>query len=893
MFEFLSDPANQLSGIGVGATLGAWIDQVLNNRSRQTIDDYLEWLDRERHEDLRVKIEEDTASVRSELESLIRQLHYRNEKENKNLAKAIKDGNTELAQELTKLHRVVNTALLQSLNPETVDFEQLYHNALTTQFSKLQMLSVREMRDVVQDLSVAYVSLRLQTSAKDFADPENCEDVLARERHLAIQGVAGSGKTTLMSWIALQCSKKDGNFWAGAIPLFLPLRRLGHRTFNEFEFQQPPAVLINSVIDLPAPPPSHWLLSALTDARAVLLIDGVDELPQHRRPQFWDWLRRLLQGYPKTRTIITSRFFPEDANSKGLLWDPPPTFAQASVSIMNNPEIKTFIERWHDAVNCRDGEEKLLLTKSRDTLYNKLALPENARIRDLCRTPLLCTMVCVLHWKESGYLPRRRSDLYARCCEMLINERDQKRDIAVPDRAATLLTSQDKEMLLQRLALDMMRNNAADAGQQIEVHREDAVRWLTPHLRCCEDVAAGKLDPGEVLNFLVARTGMLREPALNMLVFPHRSFQEYLAACACGAQWQLGELVSRATDDMWHETIVLSAGTKAGGVAFGRKLIEELIARGRSQSDHATRKACLAIAIRCLETTQQVDEEFRKQVSKVVEEIVPPETTLEGKYIAAAGDYIIPYIQYTSLDTKETNRILACIRALVELGTSSAKKLLTSGEQYGGDTRALIIEAALEFPGLDPLELPSVRAILSKKRNVAPHCVRNRVTSLHALSQVDKWSHAKTGTKEITRLQLSELGKLRTLTGIEHASGLTTLYAVKCVQLVTIENIRSCAVLREADFTGCYRISAIEPLSQLQSLATLHLTGCTSVKDPQTLLKITERPRRGEISRPYFPALRELSISSSHLDAGQIATIQRAGVTVTVADDSPISLPPF
>ena len=75
-------------------------------------------------------------------------------------------------------------------------------------------------------------------------------------------------------------------------------------------------------------------------------------------------------------------------------------------------------------------------------------------------------MVCVLHWREEGYLPRQRVDLYDKCCDMLIEARDVKREIPLPPGPLAALTKNDKERTLQHLAFEMM--HAQPDGDEVQ-----------------------------------------------------------------------------------------------------------------------------------------------------------------------------------------------------------------------------------------------------------------------------------------------------------------------------------------------------------------------------------------------------------------------------------------
>ena len=81
-----------------------------------------------------------------------------------------------------------------------------------------------------------------------------------------------------------------------------------------------------------------------------------------------------------------------------------------------------------------------------------------------------------LSWQEEGDLPTKRVALYELCCDLLIETRDKRREIRAAEGGLQYLTKDDKKLVLQRLAWDMMYNqvNGQEYEQQIEVSREDA-----------------------------------------------------------------------------------------------------------------------------------------------------------------------------------------------------------------------------------------------------------------------------------------------------------------------------------------------------------------------------------------------------------------------------------
>src|SRR5262249_16477643 len=156
-----------------------------------------------------------------------------------------------------------------------------------------------------------------------------------------------------------------------------------------------------------------------------------------------------------------------------------------------------------------------------------------------------------------------------------IEERDRKRGIKKPSEPVCWITKDDKEMLLQRLAYNMMKNVVPDekSAPRIEIFRTRAEGWIAGWIPSFQDERARRCQSPEVLEHLIERTGLLREPVTGVIEYTHRSFQEYLAACAAGALDVAGELVNLATDDQWHEVIILAAGTKCGGIPFGKQII--------------------------------------------------------------------------------------------------------------------------------------------------------------------------------------------------------------------------------------------------------------------------------------------------------------------------------
>jgi predicted NACHT family NTPase len=53
--------------------------------------------------------------------------------------------------------------------------------------------------------------------------------------------------------------------------------------------------------------PQGWVNAMLASGRAIVLVDGLDEVPTIQREEVHAWLKELVESYPKSRYIITSR----------------------------------------------------------------------------------------------------------------------------------------------------------------------------------------------------------------------------------------------------------------------------------------------------------------------------------------------------------------------------------------------------------------------------------------------------------------------------------------------------------------------------------------------------------------------------------------------------------
>jgi hypothetical protein len=418
------------------------------------------------------------------------------------------------------------------------------------------------------------------------------EEALLTHDRVLLRGDAGSGKTTLVQWLAVTGAR------AGTcIPYVLPLRTL----IRAGDLPAPVAFL--TAVSCPHTPPQGWAERVLSAERGLILVDGLDEIPAADRTRTRDWLRSLIQAFPGNRWLLTSRptaVRPEWLSTEG--------FSELTLAPMRRPEVATFVHRWHTAAQAAEYEGPLL-----DSLRTK---------RDLARlatNPLMCGLICALHRERRGYLPTGRKELYDAALTMLLARRDRERGMTVAEGPD--LGEEAQLEILQRLAYALVLSG------RTEMDLERAKRVVEG---CLPSIAVSE-HAETVLRNLVLRSGLLRQPADGIVDFVHRTFQDYLGARYAVEQGHLDALISHADDTQWEDVIRLAvAHARPHERAY---LLDELIATG------IPRLTLLALA--CLEHATSLAPQVRLAVDSQAAELIPPRTTHDARTLAEAGPLVL------------------------------------------------------------------------------------------------------------------------------------------------------------------------------------------------------------------------------------------------------------
>ncbi|MFC8656178.1 NACHT domain-containing protein [Streptomyces parvus] len=494
------------------------------------------------------------------------------------------------------------------------------------------------------------------------------ESALSESSRVLLRGDAGSGKTTLLRWLAIMAAR--GSFsgeladWNGLTPIFVKLREYSGRTPPN-----PESMLDGIAGTITGLMPKGWVERQLNDGKALLLIDGVDELLDRDRRAVREWLRRLLAQYSGVRVVITSR-----PAAAGADWLRREEFAAVHLDRMTPPSMAAFVRQWHQAVKELGSELPCPVEEIPKYEQSLLAsLKDRAHLQSLAGTPLLVAMLCAMHLNRGRQLPRDRMELYRSALHTLVHDRDADRN--VPSAADSKLSLGDKIIVLRDLAWRLSDNNRSE----IELRR--AAEYVTSKLHSMRHLDA--LDGGVILEQLRHRSGVLRSPAVDRLDFVHRTFQEYLAAQEAAEEDRMGNLTERAHLDIWRETIIMAAGH--ANRRQREELLDGILDRAEQEPRHARRLRLLAAA--CQETLPSVSDRLARRLEGAVVHLLPARRKTDPPALAAVGSSLLRWLP-ESLTEMTTKSAAQTVRTVALIGGEEALKILSG---YAKEVRPDVI----------------------------------------------------------------------------------------------------------------------------------------------------------------------------------------------------------
>ena len=349
---------------------------------------------------------------------------------------------------------------------------------------------------------------------------------------LIVLGKPGIGKTTFLKYLAIQCS--EYNFHSNKVPIFITLK-----DFAEFENHPSLALYINHLL-CPYGIVNPQIMQVLKHGRAMILLDGLDEVREEDSYRILKQIRDLSNQFPTNQFIISCRISGREYTFKH--------FTEVEVTDFNEQQIISFVTKWFAAADPVKGGRFIQKLK------------ENESIQELANNPLLLTLLCLV-FEDSADFPTNRSELYKQGIDLLLKRWDKNKSIE-RSQVYKKLAIQQKEDLLSQIALTTFaESDYFFKKEKIEQHIFDYIRNL--HISTSIEVL--QLDSNAVLKSIEAQHGLLVERARGIYSFSHLTFQEYFTAREIVGSFHpqvletaLKQLAHRITERRWREVLLLS-----------------------------------------------------------------------------------------------------------------------------------------------------------------------------------------------------------------------------------------------------------------------------------------------------------------------------------------------
>ena len=442
---------------------------------------------------------------------------------------------------------------------------------------------LRENPDVPIDrLYVApYTAARpvpTDAEAYDRSGVESLVDTVCACPRLVLLGDPGSGKSTLVSWLAWHFAQPSGDEWTHRlgrlVPVPMVLREL--RIGRGIDWPGLLAAFCKHEMAKPLRGTPH-LQELLARGQALIMLDGLDEIGNVSvRAALRDAVLNGMEKFPDCRWVLTSRSVgyedaPFDRRPAAPETEPAmPTKAAAArrdsseksrpridlpeadrvadvryVAPFTDGQIERFSRNWYA---LRESVPEVAETRARNLIQ---ALHNHKSTLRLARVPNLLTMMALIH-RVRARLPNGRAMLFEDITEAYLESIDEFRSLLEVDfplaQKKRWLSRVGFEMQCRRVAAK--ERDSSHFPSEILVSEADVKAWITEAMG--ESGYGGdEKTASAFIDYIARRSGLLLPRGAGRFAFMHLSLQEYFAA---------GFLAEEITSPYW-----LTSGTTTTG----------------------------------------------------------------------------------------------------------------------------------------------------------------------------------------------------------------------------------------------------------------------------------------------------------------------------------------
>jgi len=417
--------------------------------------------------------------------------------------------------------------------------------------------------------------------------PVTALEALAEHRELTLLGSAGSGKSTFGASVLLNLAQawqghgdklaELGENWIhGAL---LPIRII----LRGFAEQLPAGEQMARAGDLwnfiareldksghgMSTDTFKYVQRIARTHGAFVLFDGLDECGNEvRKNRVMYAVREFMDNAgPSCRFMLTARpsAFSEGTNPGRCVY---------KLADLNDTQIELFIRTWYAAMIARNW---LPRGEAQSKMDDLLQVRQRHDLLPLTQKPLLLTLMAALHTNRTR-LPDDRVDLYNESVELLMLRWNSK--VGVDKALLEELNVQGLKLSDLRKALEVLayRIHELNIGQKgaADINENELMKVFFRLLK-----SKDKADI--VIEYIEKRAGLLigegtPDGEERKFTFPHRTFQEYLAACHLASKSDFVAECKRLTKQaLGHWQVVLQLAARIAGAERGSSAADNLV----------------------------------------------------------------------------------------------------------------------------------------------------------------------------------------------------------------------------------------------------------------------------------------------------------------------------
>lgn len=344
----------------------------------------------------------------------------------------------------------------------------------------------------------------------------NADELLSSElKKIVILGLPGSGKSTLMKYLAYKTTEINSLFF----PIFLRISDIMDTDDSILEYA---SQHIKGIIGRT----KGELISSkdnFCSKGTLLLLDGYDEIMNNDQNEFKKRLVSFQTAQPDCKIVITSRYSGYNQIEK---------YTKCHIKELNLNDIEKYIWTVCD-------------TSYREQVWN--IIKNDSRIIELAKTPFLLSMMTSSS-DALGSRATQRATLYESSIKYLLRGKNWDDSFISNPRFENDNISEILENALKLIAVRFFKLDSRESFQ------EEEILFIIRSLKENQS----NIPPNEILIRICNYSGLLQKTG-SLYYFIHRSIWEYFVALGMKDE-PIENLLERANIPIWEEPIRLFIG---------------------------------------------------------------------------------------------------------------------------------------------------------------------------------------------------------------------------------------------------------------------------------------------------------------------------------------------